>query len=192
MKKLFFCLLVPILVACGNHDFDYSPKPKGYFRIDLPEHSYTQWDSLLPFTFDYSKAAVCKVEAKKEHVFWIDITYPAYNAVFNIACIPLKNNLRDLAVNEEKMVNFHIESGKADDVQLSYIEDPEAHVYGRIYDITGKEAATTLQFWISDSVKYYVRGALFFQFAPNNDSLQPVINYLKEDALQLVNSLKWK
>ena len=41
-------------VSCEGPEYA-SPKPKGYFRIDLPEHSYQKFDvQKLPFTFDYA------------------------------------------------------------------------------------------------------------------------------------------
>ena len=181
-----------LLFSCGKKEEYYAPKPKGYFRIELPEHQYQVWDSILPVRFEYSQWANCSYEKKEGGVYWMDIDYPAFKAAFNITCFPLKNDLRTLAVNEEKMLTMHIEHGKVDDIEYSFIEDPNNRVYGRIYDIIGKDAATPMQFWITDSVNYYVRASLYFNFRPNNDSLQPVIQYLREDAMRMINSLSWR
>ena len=105
---------------------------------------------------------------------------------------PSKNadSLRKLMVSEDKMVKFHYQ--KADDVQYSMIRDPESRMWGQTYEIYGKDVATPLQFWITDSVNRFVRAALYFDGTPNNDSLQPVIQYLKEDAMHLINTFAWK
>lgn len=193
-KRTFYIILTAtfLLFSCGRKEEYYTPKPKGYFRIDLPEHQYQQWDSILPFYFEYSQWANCEYSKKEGETYWIYIHYPALNATLNITYFPLKNDLRALAANEEKMLNMHIEHGKVDDIEYYFVEDPKNRVYGRIYDIIGKEAATPMQFWITDSANYYLRGSLYFDFRANNDSLQPVIQYLREDALHLINSLNWK
>ena len=193
-KKIYSIIFVYILLffSCGRKEEYYVPKPKGYFRIDLPEHQYQLWDSILPFRFEYSKWADCSYEKKEDETFWMNIHYRTLNANFNITYLPLRNDLRTLVANEEKMLNIHIEYGKVDDIEYYFIEDAQNRVYGKVFDIIGKEVATPMQFWITDSVNYYIRASLYFDFTPNNDSLQPVIQYLKRDAMHLINSLSWK
>lgn len=106
--------------------------------------------------------------------------------------IPVKNNLRELIVNEEKMLMFHVENRKADDIIYSNVNDEKSRVYGQLYEIMGKGAATPLKFWLTDSTHYYVRATLYFNFTPNNDSLEPVIKYLKNDLLHLIDTWNWK
>lgn len=192
VRLVLFSFLVVLFFSCVKKEENYTPKPRGYFRIELPEHSYKHLDTTLPFAFDYSNNAVLSFSKKENGKYWIDITYPQFNASFNITYIPLDNNLRDLALAEEKMIKFHIDYGKADDVEFSLIEDAESHLSGRLFDILGKEVACPLQFWLTDSTNHYLRGSLYFNFAPNNDSLQPVINYLRTDALYMINSFSWK
>ena len=93
-------------------------------------------------------------------------------------------------VSEDKMVKFHYQ--KADDVQYSVIKDPETHLWGQTYEIYGKEVATPFQFWLTDSAHRFVRATRYFDETPNNDSLQPVIQYLKEDAMHLINTFEWR
>ncbi len=182
------------------------PKPMGYFRIDLPEHRYRLLDTtlqfkdgstnvgafLLPFKFEQSVFANTTIEPQKDNTVWATIKYPDLNASFRFTCFTVKNadSLRKLMISEDKMVKFHYQ--KADDVQYSVIRDPEAHIWGQSYEIYGKEVATPFQFWLTDSATHFVRAALYFDDTPNNDSLQPVIQYLKEDALHLINTFAWK
>lgn len=187
------------------------PKPMGYFRIDLPEHRYRSMDttelqlnyvgdnvfaasneSLLPFTYEQSVYANTTIEPQKDQSVWMNITYPDLNASFRFTCFTVKNadSLRKLMISEDKMVKFHYQ--KADDVQYSIINDPEARIWGQTYEIFGKEVATPFQFWLTDSVNRFVRATLYFDGTPNNDSLQPVIQYLKEDAMHLINTFAWK
>lgn len=177
----------------------------GYFRIDLPDHKYKPLDAsetshdkqtdiavFPPFTCEQSVYATSTLEVQPDRCLWMNITYPELNASLRFTCITVKNvdSLRNLMIREDKMVKFHYQM--ADDVQYSVIKDPEARIWGQTYEIYGKEVATPFQFWLTDSVHNFVRATLYFDSAPNNDSLQPVIQYLKEDAMHLINTFAWK
>jgi gliding motility-associated lipoprotein GldD len=168
------------------------PKPMGYFRIDLPEHKYRLMDTAMPFQYEQSVFANTTIEPQKDNSLWMNITYPDLGASFRFTCFTVKNadSLRKLMISEDKMVKFHYQ--KADDVQFSIINDPEARIWGQTYEIFGKEVATPFQFWLTDSAHNFVRATLYFDGTPNNDSLQPVIQYLKEDAMHLINTFAWK
>ena len=181
-----------LMVACVEKEAPNSAKPKGYFRIATPPATYQKWDSILPFTFEYSKMATFSIPKNEDKKYWMDLYYPQYNASLKMTLVPLKNNLRELVVNEEKLLMFHVESRKADDIQYSVIQDNNAKLFGQIYELVGKGAATPLEFWVTDSAKYYVRATLYFNFAPNNDSLEPVIKYLKTDVLHMIDTWNWK
>jgi gliding motility-associated lipoprotein GldD len=194
-KSYIYIIMATFLayvVVCCTPKALPEPKPMGYFRIDLPEHQYHRVDTTLPFTFEQSTFATTTIESRPNNSLWIDVTYPKLGASFRFTCFEVKNadSLRKLMVAEDKMVKFHYQ--KADDVQYSVVRDPEAHIWGQTYEIYGKQVATPFQFWLTDSVHHFVRATLYFDFAPNNDSLQPVIDYLKEDAMHLINSFAWK
>ena len=188
---VFLMGLCVTVASCRHRDVP-TPKPVGYFRIDLPERQYQHTDTTLPFTFEQSDQAVLSIRNQKDGICWIDMSYPELNAAFKLTCIPVPkaDSLRNLMIREEKMVKFHYQ--KADDVEFSVIRDPEARLWGRFYDIEGKEVATPIIFWMTDSTHYFLRGTLYFNFTPNNDSLQPVIDYLREDFMQFTNTFKWK
>ena len=193
------------LVSCKPKALP-EPKPMGYFRIDLPEHRYRLLDttlqlkdsgtdvglSSLPFRFEQSVFANTTIEPQEDNIVWATVRYPDLKASLRFTCFTVKNadSLRNLMIREDKMVKFHYQ--KADDVQYSVIRDPEAHIWGQSYEIFGKEVATPFQFWLTDSVNRFVRASLYFDGTPNNDSLQPVIQYLKEDAMHLINTFAWK
>ncbi|MBP5495935.1 MAG: hypothetical protein J6X98_02050 [Bacteroidales bacterium] len=202
--------LASVVMSCKPKALP-EPKPMGYFRIDLPEHKYrsvdttelqlnhvesntfaASYESLLPFTYEQSVYANTTIEPQEDHSLWMNITYPDLGASFRFTCFEVKNadSLRKLMISEDKMVKFHYQ--KADDVQYSVINDPEAHLWGQTYEIFGKEVATPFQFWLTDSAHHFVRATLYFDGVPNNDSLQPVIQYLKEDAMHLINTFAWK
>lgn len=189
IASLVIVLAAVLAVGCDSPEYA-SPKPKGYFRIDLPEHSYQKFDvQKLPFTFDYAEIANFTTQDTNGCV-WIHLNYPQQHAALEMTYLPVRNNLRELMMNDEKFVEFHFQ--KADDVVDSYIYDSEEELYGKVFDIKGKDVACPLQFWLTDSTEHYLRASLYFNFAPNNDSLQPVIDYIREDVMRLVGSFKWK
>ncbi len=193
LKSSFLILYVAVISFCiysCSEDTPISPKPQGYFRLDLPKHSYQQLDTAqLPFTFQYSAAAVCSFE-EKSGATWIHIKYPQLKAVLEMTYIPVNQNFRELMLNDEEFVKMHYV--KADDVENSFVQDDSSALYGKIFDIAGKEVACPLQFWLSDTTSHYLRSSLYFDFTPNNDSLQPVIEYLREDVMKLINTFEWK
>ena len=187
----FLCTLCATLISCKPKPLP-EPKPMGYFRIDLPTHQYWLLDTTLPFRYEQSVFAQTTIEKQNDNTLWMTLSYPDLKASLRFTCFQVDkvDSLRKLMISEDKMVKFHYQ--KADDVQYSVIQDPESNLWGQTYEIFGKEVATPLQFWLTDSVHHFVRATLYFDDTPNNDSLQPVIQYLKEDALHLINTFEWK
>lgn len=192
-RNIFLCLLligIFVLGACEKKNKNITPKPKGYFRIDLPEQTYRTLDTTLPFTMAVSQYAEAIITPKDSGKIWIDLNYPKFSAELKMTYFPIHQNLRDRMIQEREMVEFHYV--KADDVEYSIISDPDSRMFGQIYDIKGADVATPFQFWVSDSTHHFLRGSLYFNFPPNNDSIQPVIDFLHNDLLKLVNTLQWK
>lgn len=188
----FFFTTLILLVSCVQKPEIPIPKPKGYFRLTTPEVAYQCWDSVLPFIFDYSKNATLSFQEKENNVYWIDIYYPTLSAVFKMTSFPVNNNLHQLMWNEEEQVMFHVERRMTEDIQFSTVNDPMAHVFGRLYELEGEKVATPFKFWLTDSIRYFVKSTLYFDFTPNNDSLAPIIHYLKNDALMMIETWQWK
>jgi gliding motility-associated lipoprotein GldD len=187
------CLLIClILVAFSACDSDYSPKPRGYFRIELPEKAYTTYNSSCPYTFDYPVyAKVVPDSARDAKPCWIDVIYPAFNG---------RVHLSYQAISSKKVFNELIEDARAfafkhtvkataiDEGTISY---PDHKVYGTYYSIDGN-TASSIQFFLTDSTKNYLRGALYFNEEPRLDSIQPVLDFVKKDIDVMIRSFKWK
>jgi gliding motility-associated lipoprotein GldD len=86
-------------------------------------------------------------------------------------------------------VKNHI--SKADAIKEQVYNNKENKVYGILYDLKGN-TASAVQFYVTDSVKHYLRGSLYFSAEPDADSLEPVINFFREDIIHLIETLKWK
>jgi len=173
------------------------PKPRGYFRIDLPSKNYVLFNGSgaqtgdMPLSFEYPSYG--KISFKSNEISepgWFNIDFTAFSAKIYFTYKNVKNDLGSLMEQSYKMdVKNHIT--KADAIDEQIISDPGRKVYGILYDLKGS-TATAVQFFVTDSTKHFLRGSLYFSVEPNPDSLAPVIKFFREDILHLIETLKWK
>jgi gliding motility-associated lipoprotein GldD len=181
-------LCVIVLAGCKN---DYYPKPKGYFRIDLPEKIYIKFDFSYPYSFEYPVyAKVLPDNHPQAEKYWINITYPQFNGTLHLSYKIIDGNLDKYLEDTRTMVMKHIP--KASSIENQQYRNEISKVYGLTYTISGVAAASPYQFYLTDSTDHFVRGALYFNTVPNNDSLAPVIEFLKEDINHMIETFEWK
>lgn len=171
-------------------DTAQTPKPKGYFRIDLPEKKYATYQSPdCPFLFDLPVyARVLNYRDSVAEPCWKYMRYPQFNAEIFLSYKQVENNLNIYLEDARTLAYKH--TVKADAIDETLVET-QNKVYGMIYDIGGN-AASSVQFYATDSNHHFLRGALYFNVAPQPDSLAPVIKFLREDIVRMMTSLKWK
>jgi gliding motility-associated lipoprotein GldD len=177
-----------LLVSCSE---SYSPKPRGYYRIDLPQHAYQVFNSDCPYTFEYPSYASVEADSSKlAEPFWINIRYAPFHATLHFSYKAVQGNLAKYLDDAHTLVNKHIP--KANAIGQKEFSNPTVRVYGLVYDIRGADAASPCQFYLTDSTSNFVRGALYFNHVPNNDSLAPVIDFLKADIEHMISTFRWK
>ena len=191
INKIILAALVigVIAVSCGN-DEDVLPKPRGYFRIDLPEKTYAKVDTIERYSFecpDYAHITSDPYSPNEKN--WINIEMPSFKGTLHITHRP-GDSLAYYLEDVHTMMSKHIT--KANGIRDSLIVNDENHVYGMLIEIDGKSVATPMQFYLTDSIDNFLYGALYFNFHPNNDSMQPVINYIREDIDHMINTFEWK
>jgi len=190
--RVALCIIIislsGIFFSCQS---PFAPKPRGYFRIDLPEKSYRQFDTACPYSFEYPQYAEVE-ESKHAHgeKYWIDIKFRPFNATVHMSYKNVDGNLITYLEDAYTLATKHIP--KADAIYDSLIIERDRNIFGLMYQIAGSEVASPYQFLLTDSTNHFVRGALYFNTIPNNDSLQPVIKFLKQDIDHLINTFKWK
>lgn len=182
--QFIFIIIIIFILGCGGN---YSPKPHGYFKIDFPEKSYVKYINNYPYTFYYQETS--SIEDLNKDSAWININYPAYNAIIYITYKKVNNNLATYLEETRNFVYRH--TLKADAISETPYINPERNIYGLIYDIKGN-AASSINFFVTDSINHFLRGALYFNTVPNKDSLAPVISYIREDIIYLIESFEWK
>ncbi len=175
----------------------YTPKPKAYYRIDLPEHRYIAFDKAdYPFSFEYPeysytfKDTLTTDGRKPENKYWMNIDFPQWNARIYLSYkrIGGKDNLNKLLGDTHEMSYYHTK--KADYINPKESVNPFG-VTVIAYSVGGN-AASAYQFIATDTAKHFLRGSLYFNVTPNADSLKPMNEFLKKDIAHLINTLQWK
>ncbi len=188
---LFFTLF--FLLSCNS---PYVPKPTGYFKINFPQKKYKAFDRAgYPYTFEYPVYAnVIKDSTffgdSTENPWWINIDFPQFSARIYLSykVIGEKYKLEKLLNDAFDLTNKHT-------VKATYIDDSAMtvtpNVHGMYFKVEGN-VATANQFFLTDSTKNFLRGALYFDATPNEDSLRPVNQFLVDDMKHLITSFRWK
>lgn len=179
------------LLSCTRQ---YTPKPRGYFRIDLPKPHYHDFvNGTFPFTFHVSSMVKFEQAASvspnnNSHCF--TFSYPTFNA--NIYCTYLTVNRIDIDKEIAKSRDLVSRTSKnINQVEEQAYDNPDAHVYASLF-MLDEDAASPFQFLITDSSHYFFRAALYYDCPLNADSLAPVTAYLKQDIIEMIQSFNWK
>lgn len=196
-------VFVSLLASCGEDEDDviYSPKPRGYFRIDMPEKTYRMFDSLSECSFEIPTYAYVEIGKRqgmdvdtgryanaKPH--WMNLKFPKFKATVNMTHLWVHNNL-DNYLEDSHFFAFSKHQVKATGIDQSVVIRDSAKVYGLVFDIEGN-TASSVQFYLTDSTKHFLRGALYFDARTNIDSLKLVIDFIRKDVLRMITTTKWK
>jgi gliding motility-associated lipoprotein GldD len=183
------------LITTGCRPTPPVPKPRAYFKIDLPEHKYQQFDSAnFPFSFEfpvYGKISQDRDLIKEQHSpYWINVDVASLDATIYLSykSIGSEESLDRLVEESYKLSYAH-------DIRADYIKTPQFRTKNGltgIYYYVGGNAASSCQFFITDEKKNFIRGALYFNATPNADSLKPASDFMKKDMEHLVQTLRFK
>lgn len=186
-SAIYLAALLFLSYSCREQN---TPKPRGFYRIAFPEKSYHQLDKPLPYNFlipDYSYSE--RDSLNLDQTNWITIEIPNNHAQIHISYKEVENNLSKYIEDSRTLVYNH--SKKANSIVEQVFMNPGQRVYGMVYTLKGN-AASPMQFYLTDSTQHFLRGALYIKEVPNYDSLRPVIEFLSKDVLQLIETTSWK
>lgn len=192
----------------------YTSKKEGYYKIDFPKREYVKFDDpSFPYSFEYPVyAQVARdstyFDSSLQNPYWVNINFPTFNGKIFISYKTIggtsvykvkspTGGYRDsLGKNTfANMVNDSYNLTYKNDIKAYSIEDSVMqtpnNITGIFFRLSGN-VATAKQFFLSDTVHNFLRGALYFDATPNEDSLRPVNAFLQEDMMHLINTLKWK
>jgi len=206
-------IIIVLSLLLANCNSAYSPKPRGYFKIEFPDRSYRQFNNPeFPYSFEYPLYATIIrdttfFDAKPENPYWLNINFPRFNGKIYISYniiggktifkVKRKDGYVDsVGVNTfVRLIKGSYELTYKHTYKASSIEDSVFRTkYGieGIYFRLGGNTATSNQFLLTDSVKNFLRGALYFDATPNQDSLGMVNDFLQQDMNHLINTFRWK
>lgn len=210
IQGICYLFFIVAIISCNS---PYTSKKEGYFKIPFPEKSYVMFDDpSYPYTFEYPVYAKITKDSSffdtEKNPYSINIVFPSFNGTIFISykdiggtsVYKVKNpdgNYRDsIGKNDfEKMVNDSYNLTYKNDIKAYSIVDSVMHtvnnVSGIFFKLSGN-VATANQFFLSDTTQHFLRGALYFNSAPNEDSLRPVNTFLQQDMKHLINTLKWR
>ena len=190
IKYSIVLLLILLLGACSRHE---TPKPRGLFRIALPEKSYRQFDNSFPYRFEYPEYARIEPDMREwAEDYWADVVFDEFNARVHLSYKPVTKSSELHGYFEDAYTFLHRHIPKATGIREETFIHTEESVYAVLFRISGREAASAIQFYATDSLSHFLRGALYFNLTPDNDSLAPVINFLEEDIRHMIATLEWK
>ncbi|MFA7446476.1 MAG: gliding motility lipoprotein GldD, partial [Flavobacteriaceae bacterium] len=171
-----------VFVGCKEETL---PKPQSYLRLDYPLPHYEDFQTDCPFSFGKNIYAVAKNRKNCDFV----LEYPKMKATVFLSYKPVNDNINELLADAQTFTYRHVV--KADNIIEQPYINPDRKVYGMYYEVGG-DAASATQFYLTDSIRNFVVGSVYFNAKPNADSLLPASQYLKKDVRLLIESLEWK
>jgi len=180
------------VVSCNS---PYVPKPAGYFKIEFPQKAYQTFNEPgFPYSFEFPVYAKIVRDSSffgdtPENPWWINIEFPQFNGRVYVSYKIIGQYKLDKLLNDAFNLT-NKQSVKASSIDQSLINTPNG-VHGMFFKVNG-DVATANQFFLTDSTKNFLRGALYFDTTPNQDSLKPVNDFLVQDLQHIINTFKWK
>lgn len=187
IKHYLYIISFLFIVSCSQ---EFTPKPRAYYRITFPDKEYISYNESPLYKFEYPiYGRIVRDTGKFSEAEWINIEFPQYKGKIHISYKNIYKNIDTLLNDAHLMAYKH--AIKADAIDEKIFENTDNKVYGLLYDIKGN-AASSVQFFVTDSTKHYLRGALYFNSIPNKDSLAPVVAFFKSDIIHLIETIRWK
>lgn len=186
-----YCLfLLLLLTGCTD---DPVPKPRGYFRIDLPTGTNAPSPPVCPFTADipsYAKLLPGKgMAGEAEGACWSNLVFPGQRAVVNMTWRQIKGDLPELIEDAHAFKAKHEQM--ATRIKTEEVVRDSARVFGTLFSVDGN-VASPMVFYLTDSSSNFLYGALYFDVRPNADSLAPVTERIRADIQRFAKSLHWQ
>ena len=191
------CFSIVISTVLSSCHGDYTPKPKAYPRVIYPEKKYEMYDPAdCPFKFEKPVYATVTQDTvfRGQQIMtikcWLNVNFPSLNGTINLTYKEINDTMKleRLIEDAHKMSFRHTE--KADYIDEIRIANDHG-VGGILYDVGGN-AASNVQFFLTDTTHNFLRGALYFNSEPNTDSMAPVVAFVKDDMKRMLKTFQWK
>lgn len=176
-------VFVVLLSSC----IDYTPKPRGFFRLEPPEATYIKLPiEEVPYVFNISDKAVLELPEEQKSG-WINLSYEGHNAKIYCSYLLITPATYPVVLKE----TYELAERITGQIKLSAYENPERKVFGELIELGG-HVASPLQFYLTDSTSHFFRGALYYNCTPDLDSVAPMTEYFRNDIVELIETFSWK
>lgn len=191
MVRFRIWAVITLFIGACSTDEGQLARPYAFHKIDFPERRYVALQTDCPFTFDIAEHARIVKPLGAANDCWLNVDYPQLNAKIHLtyASFDSKDVLGKFINDTHRMTYKH--TVKASSIEEIPIQIAENKVYGFYFQVGGN-AASSSQFYITDSVNHFVRGALYFESEARADSLEPLIAYVRADLEHMLQTFKWK
>jgi len=190
MSKIWAMFFLSVSLFGVSCQPDYAPKPRGFQRFVFPAKTYKNYNNDCGFSCQIpTYATVLPDFSVNNQKCWVNVFYSPYNATLHLSYNPISSIKQLHKFSEDARVLVYKHTVKADEIFETYIE--KDNLNGMVYELSGN-TATNFQFYVTDSSKHYLRGALYFNAQTNQDSILPVLNFLKQDIMYMLKTIEWK
>lgn len=183
-----FLILIGILLITGCGEEEARPKPPAFLALEYPEARYAPANLDCPYTFEKNEFA--EITSSRNNIpCWLNLDYDAMDGMIFITYQQINNNLDSLLQDAQKLPLQH--TVKANAIEGDLYTNEVNETYGMFYEVEG-DAASQAQFYLTDSVKHFLTGSIYFNRQPNYDSIIPAADYLKKDIKHLMETVRWQ
>ena len=182
LARFFLWITTVFVMGCERVQ---QPKPNAQLLLQYPEPDYKEAPNIFPFDFEYNDWAELKWVTKIAP----DLYYPKMKATLYLSYVGVENNMDSLLNDAYQLPVKHMT--KAEEIPERVFMAPEKRVYGTLFTVVGN-AASQLQFFLTDSTDHFLIGSLYFYSRPNYDSIMPAAKYVERDVIHLMETLRWR
>jgi gliding motility-associated lipoprotein GldD len=180
---LTYFIITISLISCKD---EVLPKPSSQLRLDYPVAKYIDVDKNCPFSFSINT----KADIKEDPNCGFTISYPKMKATIYLTYKPVNGNINNL-LKDAQNLTYKLHTLKADEIIEQPFINGNNKVYGMFYKVGGN-AATNAQFYVTDSLRHFITGSVYFYAKPNFDSIMPAASYIENDMQNMIETIRWK
>lgn len=189
--EVLLLLVALVLVGCGDDPF---PKPKGYFRLDLPPQRFRSYSGSCPLTAEVPVYALMTRHtrdstASTDTACWVEMRFPFQHAEVFMTYRRIDHDLAELVQDAHAFKSKH--EVKAARIRSERVLRDSARVFGNLFEVEG-DVASPMVFYLTDSTTHFLYGSLYFNARPNADSLGPVTERIRSDLRHFAGTLNWR
>ena len=185
VSHVITCWVLLIMSSCQ----EYYPKPKAILRPE--DHTLYMTLDTLPFIrFEIDTKAKISPLKNEEKEIWFNLSYTEYGAqLYNTYTTLSSGGLLSATEDFYKLLQRNTQK---EEIHYTLYENKADSIYAHLF-ISTATAASPIQFFVTDSVKHYFRGALYFvDDTISRETKESYIGVLIGQIRHMLETFKWK